>query len=104
MIELCFFYVQDRIELLLVEKSSLERSKKSLEDELATLAKDKLDLGDALNKTSKESGSVRNAVQHLEKANKNLSKEIQEKLVLIGQLERVRLRIRERTSYSYAII
>ena len=80
---------QDRIELLLVEKSSLERSKKSLESELSTCANDKMNLSEALNKTSKESGSVKSVINHLEMVNKSLSKEVQDKLILIGQLERV---------------
>ena len=70
-------------------QASAERSKVTAEEELHEITKEKIVLNEAFNKSVKESQNTKNASVHLEKANKQMTKDLKEKTELIGQLEKV---------------
>ena len=82
--------LKERVELLLVEKTSLERSRTNLTTELDSVAKAKEVLNEAFEKNSREIQLLRNENEHLQKLNAQYTKDIREKQTLIGKLEWVR--------------
>ncbi|XP_059085482.1 rootletin-like isoform X2 [Tigriopus californicus] len=87
--------LNERVELLLVEKTSLERSQTNLKDELESVSKEKDVITDAFSKTMKDLKASEIEIEHLSERTRSQGKDLKEKQTLIGQLEKVGSQLRD---------